>query len=121
MARQSTTGTSETTGDETGCCTAIDHGLSAEAVAADLDVLDAMGSGTRYEALRTIAAGGEVCVCEIEASLDVSQGAISQALSRLTEAGLLSRRKDGRWRYYATTERAERLLATLTEVRSIDE
>jgi ArsR family transcriptional regulator len=103
------------------CCTAVEHDLSAEEVAADLDLLDALGSGTRYEVLRCVAAGGEICVCEIEAALDVSQGAISQALSRLTDAGLLDRRKDGRWRYYATTDRAVRLLETIDEVRPTDE
>jgi len=107
--------------EEAGCCTAIEHGLSADEVAADLELLDAIGSGTRYEALRCIAAGGEVCVCEIEATLDVSQGAISQALARLTEVGLVSRRKEGRWRYYATTTRADRLLETVDGVRSGDD
>jgi ArsR family transcriptional regulator len=116
MEQQST----ETTVDAAGCCTAVEHELTEEAVTADLAMLDAMASGTRYEALQCVAAGGDVCVCEIEAALDVSQGAISQALSRLTDAGLLTRHKDGRWRYYSTTDRADRVLETINEVRSID-
>lgn len=111
----------ENDSSEAGCCSAVEHGLPADEVAADLELLDAIGSGTRYETLQCIAAGGEVCVCEIEAALDVSQGAISQALSRLSDAGLLNRRKEGRWRYYATTDRADRILETIGEVRSTDE
>ncbi|WP_136687105.1 ArsR/SmtB family transcription factor [Halorhabdus amylolytica] len=121
MDRGATAETGEEGRDSAACCTAVEHGLSADEVAADLELLDAVGSGTRYEALQCIAAGGEVCVCEIEAALDVSQGAISQALARLTDVGLLDRRKEGRWRYYASTDRADRLLETIEEVRSVDE
>lgn len=121
MDQESTTESSNLGVQETGCCSAVEHGLTGEELATDLDLLDALGSGTRYEALQCVAAGGEVCVCEIEATLDVSQGAVSQALTRLTDAGLLDRRKDGRWRYYTTTARADRLLETIAEVRSTDE
>jgi ArsR family transcriptional regulator len=83
-----------------------------------VQVLTALGNDTRYEALRLIAAaGGGVCVCELEPALGVSQSAVSQALSRLYAAGLVSRRKDGRWRYYAATPRATVLLNTLDETR----
>jgi ArsR family transcriptional regulator len=50
----------------------------------------------------------------------VSQGAVSQALSRLFSAGLVERRKDGRWRYYTATTRAERLLDVLDETRTAE-
>jgi ArsR family transcriptional regulator len=85
-----------------------------------VQVLTALGNDTRYEALRLIAdadADGGVCVCELEPALGVSQSAVSQALSRLYAAGLVSRRKDGRWRYYAVTPRAMTLLNTLDETR----
>jgi ArsR family transcriptional regulator len=101
-----------------GCCS-NDHGLTDEELAADVRTLATLGNDTRYEALRLIAgADGDVCVCELEPALGVSQGAVSQALSRLFGAGLVERRKEGRWRYYAATPRAERLLATLEETRS---
>jgi ArsR family transcriptional regulator len=51
----------------------------------------------------------------------VSQSAVSQALSRLFSAGLVERRKEGRWRYYSATPRADRLLQALDETRSIDD
>lgn len=101
------------------CCTPVEHTLTPDQVSADLDVLKAMGSQTRYEVLRSIAgADGAVCVCQIEASLDVSQGAVSQSLARLHEGGLLRRRKEGRWRYYDTTDNAESLIDAIEEVRT---
>lgn len=101
-----------------GCCVAK-HSLDGDELATDVETLAALANDTRYETLRLIAAANEaVCVCEIEPALGVSQGAVSQALSRLFSAGLVTRRKDGRWRYYGTTDRAERLLETLDANRA---
>jgi ArsR family transcriptional regulator len=102
---------------ERECGTAA-HSLTESELASDVQVLSALGNDTRYEALRLIAdTEGDVCVCELEPALAVSQSAISQALSRLHTAGLVSRRKDGRWRYYAATPRATALLDALDEAR----
>ncbi|WP_327050945.1 ArsR/SmtB family transcription factor [Halomicrococcus gelatinilyticus] len=105
---------------ETGCCSAShSHSLSESEVAADVDILATLGNDTRYEALRLIAeADDDVCVCELEPALGVSQGAVSQALSRLFSAGLVERRKEGRWRYYTATPAAERLLRVLDDRRA---
>jgi ArsR family transcriptional regulator len=99
-------------------CCSTGHGLPEADLAADVELLSALGNDTRYETLRLVAAAEEdICVCEVEPALGVSQGAVSQALSRLFSAGLVDRRKEGRWRYYAATPRAERLLAVLDETR----
>jgi DNA-binding transcriptional ArsR family regulator len=50
----------------------------------------------------------------------VSDSAISHALSDLRDAGLVTRRKDGTWRYYEATDRAEALLAALDDTRGGD-
>lgn len=108
--------------DASGCCDPGRLELSDDQLAADVGTLAAMGNETRYEALRLIAASDDgVCVCEIEPALGVSQGAVSQALSRLYSAGLVTRRKEGRWRYYETTDRADRLLRTLDRTRGGDD
>ncbi|TKX68078.1 ArsR family transcriptional regulator [Halorubrum sp. GN11GM_10-3_MGM] len=87
-------------------------------MATDLRLLTAMGNDTRYELLRRIAnAGDGVCVCDLEAAVGVSQSAVSQALSRLYSAGLVTRRKEGSWRYYEPTETAAALLETLDDLR----
>lgn len=105
------------------CCTDEEsHSLTDAEVAADVDALATLGTDTRYEALRLIAEADEDrCVCEIESALGVSQGAVSQALSRLFSAGLVERRKEGRWRYYTATPRAERLLRALDDTRALDD
>lgn len=100
-----------------GQCCCVDHELTDEELTRDVQLLSAMGSETRYEALRLIATRDEgVCVCELAPVLGVSQGAVSQALSRLHTAGLVTRRKEGRWRYYSVTGTAEQLLSILDEV-----
>ncbi len=96
--------------------------VDSESITTDLQLLSAVSNDTRYELLRRIAATADgVCVCELEASVGVSQSAVSQALSRLYTAGLVSRRKEGSWRYYESTEAAETLIATLDDLRGHNE
>ena len=91
---------------------------------ADTDVaaLDALGNETRYRIVRLlVAADRELCVCEINPVVDVSDSAVSHALSTLGNAGLVTRRKEGTWRYYAPTDRARALLDALDETREAAE
>jgi ArsR family transcriptional regulator len=107
--------------DAESCCGGS-RAVDDDAVAADVQVLSAMGNDTRYELLRRIAAAeGGVCVCELEAAVGISQSGVSQALSRLHASGLVTRRKEGSWRYYGTTATAETLLETLDALRDDDE
>lgn len=102
-------------------CKLASHTLSDDELATDIRTLSAISNDTRYEILRLLAGADDGhCVCEIEPALGVSQGAVSQALSRLFSAGLVERRKIGRWRYYTATSRAERLLDALDDLRETD-
>ena len=95
--------------------------LSADRISADLDVLAALANETRYKLVRLlVAADGELCVCELNAMVDVSESAISHALSNLTDAGLVTRRKDGRWRKYRASNVAVALFTLLDGV-TVDE
>ena len=79
----------------------------------DVSVFSALANGTRYGILRVLdRADEELCVCEINVAIDASEATISQGLSQLVAAGLVGRRKDGRWRKYRATTRATALLAT---------
>lgn len=102
-----------------GCCdSAITHGLTEHDVEIDVQTFSALANDTRYEALRLLsAADEEVCACELVAPLDVNQSTTSRALSALHQAGLVTRRKEGRWRYYETTPRAEKLLTAIDTTR----
>lgn len=89
------------------CCTTLPE-ISADTIEQEVEVLAALANTTRYGAVRLLAAAeGEVCACDLAPPLDVSQSAISHALSRLYDAGLVDRRKQGRWRYYRTTPLAD--------------
>ena len=103
---------------EKGCCSVVNHGLSKSDIGFDVEVFSALANETRYEVLRQLgAADNEICVCELESALGVSQSAVSKALMRLFAAGLLERRKEGRWRYYTTTERTETLMTANDRIR----
>ncbi|PSP51038.1 transcriptional regulator [Halobacteriales archaeon QH_3_68_24] len=83
-----------------------------------LAALGTLSDDTRYRLARVLsAADGELCVCELSPLVAVSDSAVSHALSDLTEAGLVTRRKDGQWRYYDTTDRADALLEALDGTR----
>jgi len=71
-----------------------------------------LGNETRYRLARALAVDGtERCVCELEALVPVSASAVSHALADLVAADLAARRKDGNWRYYRSTDRADALFA----------
>lgn len=43
---------------------------------------------------------GECCVCELQTALDAPQSTVATHLRCLTDAGLVSVRKEGKWSYY---------------------
>ena len=110
--------------DEVGeCCDADvrerlaeldDLAASATENADARDAFAALGNETRYRLTRILSsADGELCVCELEPVVDVSESAVSHALADLVDAGLATRRKAGNWRYYDSTELAADLLAVV--------
>jgi DNA-binding transcriptional ArsR family regulator len=76
------------------------------AAAAALEpVLDALGSPRRREILRLVW-DSERSAGDIHRAIpDVSFGAVSQHLGSLEDAGLVTRRGDGRFRYYSARRR----------------
>jgi ArsR family transcriptional regulator, arsenate/arsenite/antimonite-responsive transcriptional repressor len=54
----------------------------------------------RLLSLVASAAEGEACACDLVEPLGKSQPTVSHHLSVLTEAGLLTREKRGRWAWY---------------------
>lgn len=81
-----------------------------------------LGNDTRYRLARALsAANEELCVCELEPLVGVSESAVSHALSDLVEANLATRRKDGNWRYYRSTPLADSLFETAANHSHTDE
>ncbi len=83
-----------------------------------VDVYKALAHPARVRALGLLR-GGELCVCQVIAVLQLAPSTISAHLAELTRAGLVEERKSGRWVYYrladGESERAvvERVLADL--------
>ncbi len=119
--------------DECGSCTdddladrlaeleELNESVGGSDLETDIELLSALGNETRYKIVRMLHAAGdeELCVCEFSPLLDVSDSAISHALSQLTDAGLVTRRKEGKWRMYRATPRANAVLVALDGSRSL--
>jgi DNA-binding transcriptional ArsR family regulator len=65
---------------------------------------------------------GELCVCELVALFGLAPSTISKHMSVIADAGLVDRRREGKWTYYSLPDEAEdpaveviRLLATLID------
>ena len=74
------------------------------------DRFAALADPTRRHLLERLAAGNRA-VSELTSDLDMSQAAVSQHLRVLRKAGLVTARKEGRYRYYQLRP------AGLTELR----
>jgi DNA-binding transcriptional ArsR family regulator len=70
-----------------------------EANAIDL-VLRALADPTRRALFERVVSGGEITVSELTRGSGVTQGAISQHLKSLKQAGLVAERPEGRKVYY---------------------
>jgi DNA-binding transcriptional ArsR family regulator len=57
----------------------------------------------------------ELCVCQIEAALGISQTKASRHLAILRHAGLLKFRREGLWRYYTLEDPRNNVEADLFE------
>jgi len=71
-----------------------------------LDVLRALAHPLRLELVAHVAARGPICSCHLEEAVGASQPTISKHLTVLHRAGLLQRRREGRWVYYDLDEDA---------------
>lgn len=60
----------------------------------------ALSDRNRLRILKMLQARASLCVCEITEVLGCSTPTVSNHLSILVEAGLLSSEKDGRWVHY---------------------
>ena len=119
--------------DECGSCTdedladrlaeleELNESVGGSDLETDIELLSALGNETRYKIVRMLHAADdeELCVCELSPLLDVSDSALSHALSQLTDAGLVTRRKEGKWRMYRATPRANAVLVALDGSRSL--
>jgi len=60
----------------------------------------ALSEGIRLQVLAMMHRYGELCVCEVERFLDVSQSTASRHLRYLAAAGWVEARREDQWVYY---------------------
>jgi ArsR family transcriptional regulator len=85
------------------------------------DLLAVLSNPFRIELLYAVGTG-EVCVCHLEELLDKRQPYISQHLSVLREAGVLTDRREGRYVFYRVSDLAVfDLLEKAAEIQGIPE
>jgi ArsR family transcriptional regulator, arsenate/arsenite/antimonite-responsive transcriptional repressor len=65
-----------------------------------LGLLKALAHEIRFEIVQMLHTR-DLCVCELEVALGVSQSKVSYHLGVLREAGFVSLRQDGRWSVYS--------------------
>lgn len=64
-----------------------------------MDLYKALADGQRARILYAIR-GGELCVCQLVALLELAPSTVSKHLTILRSARLIESRKNGRWMYY---------------------
>jgi ArsR family transcriptional regulator, arsenate/arsenite/antimonite-responsive transcriptional repressor len=77
--------------------------------------LKALSDPVRLRLLSVVAShtGGEACVCELSAGIDLTQPTISHHLKVLRTAGLLDNERRGSWVYYRVIPEALQQLSEL--------
>ena len=64
-----------------------------------LNIAKALSDGSRVQALLHLRRG-ELCVCQIIELLGLAPSTVSRHMTVLFQAGLVRRRKSGKWHYY---------------------
>lgn len=73
----------------------------------------ALSEELRLQIVALLMCHEELCVCEVERFLGVSQSAASRHFRYLASAGLVDSRRDGQWVYYRMAPPADEAHATL--------
>ena len=68
-------------------------------------VFTALGNEARVRLLEALR-DGEKCGCELQVVLDAPQSTVATHLRKLRDAGLVARRRSGKWSYYRLADGA---------------
>lgn len=75
----------------------------------------ALGDQTRLRIVALLS-HGELCVCHLEAALDLNQSTASRHLGILRAAGVVDCRREGTWVYYRITDQEHATVAKALDV-----
>lgn len=100
------------------CCAPLSAPTITEDEAhATAEVFKALSDPHRVRIINLLATAAEpVCVCDINAAIDLSQPTISFHLKKLAAAGLLTREKRGTWAYYSIDRAAMKRLGSVVQM-----
>ncbi len=70
-------------------------------------IFKALGDENRLKILACIIEREELCVCELQALLDLSQPTVSRHLKILEDAGFLEGKRQGQWVIYCLCPRGK--------------
>jgi DNA-binding transcriptional ArsR family regulator len=82
-------------------------------VRAAADAARGLGDANRLSIAAALAAGEELCVCDMAWVVGLSQGLVSHHLRQLKNASLVSSRRQGKLVMYRLTERGRQLTAAV--------
>jgi ArsR family transcriptional regulator, arsenate/arsenite/antimonite-responsive transcriptional repressor len=100
------------------CCGSLAAiSLTDEEAEATAELFRALGDPARVRIVNLLARSTEVCGCELNDALGLSQPTISHHLKKLHDAGLLEREQRGKWAYYSLKRDAVARLATVTDLK----
>jgi len=77
----------------------FDIGADDQQVDAQLTVFKALANEHRVRILDALREG-EMCACELQVVLDAPQSTVASHLRELNDAGLVKKRRQGKWTYY---------------------
>ena len=80
-----------------------------------LKSVSALNDETRVLILRFLDLNGEVCVCDLQSSLDMIQSRLSRHLKILKDAGFLRVERKGTWAYYSIRSPLDRFRSEALE------
>uniref|UniRef100_A1UCZ4 Transcriptional regulator, ArsR family n=1 Tax=Mycobacterium sp. (strain KMS) TaxID=189918 RepID=A1UCZ4_MYCSK len=101
-------------------CLDLPHAEQIRATVPDSDTVAAaaaaargLSDATRLSIAAALAAGDELCVCDMAWVIGLSQGLVSHHLRQLKNASLVSSRRQGKLVMYRLTERGRQLTAAV--------
>jgi len=71
----------------------------------------------RLRILNLLLTHGELCVCNIVDTLELSQGVVSRHLAYLRNNDILKSRREGTWIYYQITETDKLVQVIITQLK----
>ncbi len=77
-------------------------------------IFKALSDETRLRLVNLLQTGGELCVCDLMAVLDLPQSTVSRHLAYLRNGGLVDDRRQGIWMYYRLRDSGQFIAKILT-------